>query len=84
MLARIDNGEVVEYPFTLAQLYAAHSNTSFPPHMTDEVLAEQGIVRVVLTGAPDYDPETHSCTEVDPVFNVERNRWEQSFNVVPL
>ncbi len=52
--------------------------------MADGVLAEWGIVRVVMTGPPEFNPETHEAVEITPVFNAGMNRWEQSFVINPI
>lgn len=82
MYAKIINGAVVKYPYTLNDLYADHPNTTFPTNWTDELLALAGMARVVVTGAHAYDPVTHYAVEGTPVYNADKSRWEQSWQIV--
>jgi len=56
MLARIVNGAVAEYPYTLAQLRAAHPNTSFPDAIHACALTEFGATVVLVTSRPAAEP----------------------------
>lgn len=82
MYAKIENQTVVQYPYTLAQLYAKHPNTSFPANMTAQDLADFGVVTVVVTGQPSHDPITQDVVELTPVYSSQRSRWEQTWQVV--
>lgn len=81
MYAKVINGELVEYPYSVQQLYADNSNTSFPAHLTDEILEAFNVVRVVVTGAPEHDSRTHVATQSGCSFVPERNRWETTWEV---
>lgn len=81
MYARVFNGEVLTYPYTLGDLHADHPNTTFPQNWTDELLALVGMVRVVVTGAPEHDLATHVAEQVGCVYNAEKSRWEQAWSV---
>lgn len=82
MYAKIIDGAVAQYPYTLAQLYAQYPNTSFPASMTAQELADYGVVTVVVTGQPSHDSLTQSVVEVTPVYSAQRSRWEQTWEVV--
>lgn len=56
MLARIANGAVAEYPYTLAQLRAAWPNTSFPDAIHACDLTEFGAAVVQVTSRPAAEP----------------------------
>jgi hypothetical protein len=40
MYAKLNNGQVERYPYTIGQLRKDHHNVSFPKAMTDDVLAQ--------------------------------------------
>jgi hypothetical protein len=80
MFAKIKDGQIAQYPYTIQQLISENSNVSFPKDFTDEILAQFDIVRVIVTGAPESD-YTKNVNQADPVFVQERNRWEQTWIV---
>lgn len=82
MYAKVQDQSIVQYPYTLAQLYAEHPNTSFPANMTAQQLADFGVVTVVVTGKPSHDSLTQDVVELTPVYSQERSRWEQTWQVV--
>lgn len=82
MYAKVENQTVVQYPYSLALLYAEHPNTSFPASMTAQELADLGVVTVVVTGQPSHDSLTQDVNELTPVYNAQRGRWEQAWEVV--
>lgn len=79
MYAKLEAGIIAQYPYTFAQLQLDNPDVSFPVDLSDEVLAEFGLVRVIVTGAPAHDPLVQTADEVTPVFSVERGRWEQAW-----
>lgn len=84
MYAKISNNGVVQYPYSVNQLYEDNPTVGFPTDLTDDILARHNAARVILTGQPEHDSMTHRAVEMTPVFSTERNRWEQAWNVVPL
>lgn len=80
MYAKLNNGVIEKYPYTIGDLRKDNPNTSFPSQIPDSLLQEHGMVRVVVTGAPEAD-HTKNVTQQTPVFNTERNRWETSWTV---
>lgn len=84
MLAKIENGAVVQYPYTMDQMRADHPNTSFPLHLTDDVLRYLGAARVVMTGQPEHDPEVESVDEALPSYDPGANVCRQTWSVHPL
>lgn len=80
MYAKIENNNIIQYPFTLEQFKASYPNTSFPVNISDQELVEYGVVRVIATGQPVYDRLTQNCVEVNPFY--VNNRWEQQWSVV--
>lgn len=78
MYAKVKNGIVEKYPYTVDDLRRDNPNTSFPVTQTAELLSEFGVVTVVVTGKPEHN-YTQNCIESDPVFVQDRNRWEQNW-----
>lgn len=80
MYAKVNNGVVEVYPYTIDDLRRDYPNTSFPNDFTPEVLRYLSMVRVIVTGCPDVD-YTKTVSEGVPQFVSERNRWEQNWIV---
>ncbi len=84
MYAKINNGAVDQYPYTYEQLKTSSPQSSWPVAMPPDRLAEYGMVHVVVISQPAHDTLTEKIVEKAPVFNAEKDRWEQSFDIVPL
>lgn len=75
-------------PETLAVFNAHHEiraffqNTSFPSVITDEDIASFGLMPVVKTGKPTYDPITQVVRERDPALI--DGQWVQQWEVQEL
>lgn len=80
MYAKIEDGAVSQYPYTVNQLKQDNPQTSFPSALTPETLAGFGMVPVISTGA-QYDSATQVAELNGCVFNTERNRWETAWTV---
>jgi hypothetical protein len=52
MYAKLNNGQVEKYPYSIGLLRKEHRNVSFPKVMTDEILADFNIVKVFPTERP--------------------------------
>ena len=74
MFAKITNGAVDKFPYSVGQLRHDNPNTSFPKQVSDELLAEFGVVAVTEKPAPDFDPLTHFA-EWGPVPVLEDGAW---------
>jgi hypothetical protein len=59
MFAKINNGVVEKFPYTVGQLRRDYPNTSFPKHVPESVMADFGMVTVAENPTPTFDPETH-------------------------
>lgn len=53
--AKLNNGEVVRYPYTITDLRIENPNVSFPAFPSDEDLLAFDVVPVVPTAEPDVD-----------------------------
>lgn len=74
MFAKITNGAVDKFPYTVGQLRHDNPNTSFPKQIPDETLLEFGMVPVTEVPAPEFDPMTHFA-EWGPVPVLQEGRW---------
>lgn len=83
MYAKIENEQIAQYPYTLEDFAIEYPNVSLPVILTDADLLPFGIVRVVSTAADVTDALTQNAVENDPVYVETRNRWEQTWSVVP-
>lgn len=75
MYAKIQNGSVVKSPYTIDDLKKDNPQTSFPINISDELLAEYGVVTVVVTPKPDVD-HTKNVFFGTPQLNQETQQWE--------
>lgn len=78
MLARIVNGEVVEYPYAPAQLRAAFPQTSFPADLCGCDLAAFGAAHVVAVPPPALQPG-EAADEGTPTL--VSGEWRQTWTV---
>jgi len=60
MYAKITNGVVEQFPYTLGNLRRDNPNTSFPKEIPSETLAAYGVVEVTITPMPAIDGRTHT------------------------
>lgn len=82
MFALIKNGQVVKYPYSLANLRTDNPAISFPKNPSDSILAEFDMVRIFFSTQPQIDQNTQALSEGTPVFNGER--WDQTWTVREL
>lgn len=84
MYAKVENGAIVQYPYSRSQLFADNPDTSFPANLPEETLAAYNVVPVVMTGAPAFDSLTQAAEQTTPAFEPSRNRWEVQWAVRAL
>lgn len=82
MYAKITDNTLAQYPYTAEQLRRDNPSTAFGAVLSDDTLAAFGVVRVITSAAPDYNPATHALTELDPTQTVDG--WATSWQVTPL
>ena len=68
MYAKVNDGVVVKYPYSVSQLKLDNPTVSFPDPLGDDVAAEFGAVVVVTASTPTYDPVEQNCEEATPQF----------------
>ena len=79
LFAKIQDGTVVRYPYTLAELQADFPHTSFPQPPSADVLVAFGAVPVTPTPAPAHNPLTHSADECLPAL--VSGGWQQQWTL---
>ena len=80
MYAKINNGVVEKFPYSIGELRKDHSNKSLPRNIPDEWLPNLGMVPVHNTQFPSVD-HTKNVAEGTPIFNDAAQRWERVWNV---
>lgn len=84
MYALIQNGQITQYPYNLAQLKQDNPNVSFPSSPSAQTLNDFGMHIVVAKGQPEHDRLTQVANELTPAFNEVKAQWEQQWEVVDL
>ena len=70
MYAKISNGTVDQFPYTVGNLRRDNPNTSFPKHPSNDLLAEWNVYPVTLQDQPSFDERTQTITEASaPVLS---------------
>lgn len=80
MYAKVQNGEVVAYPYGPSELMRDNPGVSFPSPMSDTVLERYGIVPVQPCNPPDHDYLTQNCFRTEP--KLVEDVWTESWEVV--
>ena len=80
MYAKIENGQVVDYPVQLEQIRLTFPNMSFPPAPTDADLAGTGFVNVIENRA--QSTATQKAVESAPEF--QNGIWVKHYTMVDL
>jgi hypothetical protein len=78
MYIKLDTNQVFT---THSEIRLAFPNMSFPPVITDELLAEHGVFVVNIIQPTEIDTATQTSELGSPVFNAEANRWEATYTV---
>jgi hypothetical protein len=74
MFAKITNGSVDKFPYSVGDLRRDNPNTSFPRNIPTETMAEYGMVGVIQRPTPEYNATTH-FVEYGPVPVLEDGWW---------
>jgi hypothetical protein len=83
MYALIENGAVVQYPYSYVNLKQDNPNTSFPANVSNATLESFGVY-VVYNTTPPVVTKDQYLQEGTPVYNDEDQRWEQVWIVVDM
>jgi hypothetical protein len=75
MYAKLNNGQLQKYPYTMGMLRKDNHNVSFPKVMTDEIFAQFGVVRVTPTPRPEYDHTKEFNVVAEQVNGAWVEKW---------
>ena len=81
MYAILLNGELDRYPLSLAQVRRAFPNVSFAVAPTEADLARYGVVKLLPSEPPEYDPRTHAAVPDTP--RPIAGQWVTQWQVQP-
>jgi hypothetical protein len=82
MYAKISNGAVDQYPYTVGDLRRDNPNTSFPKRPSDETLASWGVYSVTQLPEPNDDPDANHINPND-MPHLQDGAWVLGWTVVP-
>lgn len=80
MYAKIKNGIIEKFPYSIIELRRDYSNVSLPQNIPDDWLPNLGMVPVHNTQFPSVD-HTKNVTEGAPIFNEADQRWERVWEI---
>lgn len=83
MFAKVKDGVVVAFPYTVGMLRRDNSSTAFPKNIPEATMASLGMVRVTEAPAPEFDPLTH-YVERGPLPVNEGGEWVLTMTVHAL
>jgi len=83
MYAKITNGQVDQYPYTVGNLRRDNPNVSFPKTIRTATMAGYGMYPVSYEAAPDYDPLTHRLQH-SSIPSLVDGEWKLTKTVVAL
>ena len=78
--AKIIDGQVDKYPYTIEELKQDNPLVSFAEQISENTLLSYGVAPVIMTGA-EYDPVTQVAEQNGCVYNPDRQRWETAWSV---
>lgn len=62
MFAKLNNGQLEKFPYTLGMLRKDNPNVSFPKTISDEMLAEYNVVPISTTNRPEDHTKNYEST----------------------
>ena len=83
MFAKVTNGSIDQYPYTVGDLRRDNPNISFPKNVPEAAMASFGMYPVGYQAAPDYNPLTHRLQHSDVPALVD-GKWVLTKTVVAL
>lgn len=79
MYAKITNGNVEQYPYTLGNLRRDNSAVSFPKTIPEETLNQYNVFKVEKIDRPSINELVEFVSEVNPIN--ANSKWVQQFVV---
>ena len=80
MYAKIVDGQVNKYPYSILELRKDNPQVSYPENPNEEVLNSLGIFSIVPENPPTYKQATQRCDRVLPTF--QNGRWVETWQNV--
>lgn len=80
MYAKITNGQIDKFPYTVGQLRRDHPNVSFPKQIPAEDLAAFGVYPVDVVAPPVYDSLTQTLEQKQPALT--DGKWTVGWTVI--
>ena len=75
------NQTVEIFPYSIGALRRDNRNTSFPRNPSEEMLSDWNVFPVKDRPAPEFDPATENCSQVNPTL--ENGEWVMTWQVSP-
>ena len=83
MHVRVENNEIVQYPYSIQQFRADNPTISFPAEISNDMLAEYGVYPVSTDPIPAHDSSTQRVQKsTNPVLR--NGEWVITKSVVQL
>lgn len=82
MYAKIVDGQVNKYPYSILELRKDNPQVSYPENPNEEVLNSLGIFSIVPENPPTYKQATQRCDRVLPTF--QNGRWVETWQISEL
>ena len=83
MFAKIAEGQVETFPYSVGQLRRDNPNTSFPKNISDAVLESYNVHRVSNAAIPAFDPKTEKL-KADALPSLVNGAWVRGYTVSNL
>ena len=80
---KIQNGEVVSYPYTMHNLRLDNPNTSFPEIISENLLVDYGVFRVHHLEQPNYNRLTEKIVQAE-IPTLINEQWCVGWTLVTL
>lgn len=80
MFVKVNEGKVVQYPYSVEQLKSDNPNTSFPIELSQDALKEWNVYPVFHSEEPNV-AITETYSQGTPVFNETTKQWVQTWVV---
>ena len=81
MYAKVFENQIVQYPYSIAELRLDFPNTSFTIPLLAADLEEFGVAEVATSEQPEHNPLTHTISEGTPAL--AGGQWTQQWEITP-
>lgn len=80
MYVKVKNQAVEKFPYSINNFRRDHKNISFPSLISDEILRQYGVYKVIEVDQPSHDHATQYIREANPEFI--NGTWTQKWEIV--